>query len=284
MTDNPLLNAYSLPGMYISLPSGGRFYDHDIKLTADGELEILPMNAIDELQFQNPDGLLNNESLIKVLQRTVPGISHPGEIPKPDLDVILLALRMVTYGKNMSVESSCRQCKHKANYSVDLTGLLANTGKIPEENSVDVRDMTVYVKPYSLESQNRLNEFMINIQRTARQLQARGASANTDAELIEELKEKMGNSVRESATELFVIASNSIQKIVLADGTTVSDKKHISEWLDKIKAPDYKIIREKIAELSEEVLNRNMKFVCEECGHENSAEVNFDPANFFDLN
>ena len=88
VTNNPLSEFYTQTGMYVKLPSQGRFYSERPRMSADDEIEVFPMNAIDELHFQNPDGLLNNESLVKVLQRTVPGIKDANEIPKPDLDVL----------------------------------------------------------------------------------------------------------------------------------------------------------------------------------------------------
>ena len=284
MTDNPLSQFYTQTGMYFGLPSNGRFYDTELTLSVDGELEVFPMNAIDELQFQNPDGLLNNESLIKVIERTCPGIPNANEIPKPDLDMILLAMRIITYGKNMDIETICSECKNKATYVMDLTKITASAKKIPMDNDIKLGDLTIYIKPYSLSSQNRLNEFMLIIQRTARQMQTAEFNEGSDNEMMDQMRKKMGHSVRDSALELFNIATTSIEKIILPNEDEVTDREFITEWLNNIKAPDYRIIREKIVYMSEEVIDRTFKFKCNECEHENKMEVNFDPANFFDLN
>jgi hypothetical protein len=284
VTDNPLTKFYTQVGMFVSLPSNGRFYSTTPTLTADKELEVFPMNAIDELQFQNPDGLLNNESLVKVIERTCPGIIDAHDIPKPDLDIILMALRMVTYGKSMDVEAKCKKCKNNASYSIDLSTIIATAKKIPEDTSVEVAGLSIFLKPYSLSSQNRLNEFMINIQRTARQMQSQGLDKLDADGQLDALKTQMGDSVRESAIELFNIATGSIERIIMPDETVVTDKDHISEWLNSIKAPEYKVIREMISSLSEEAIDRTFKYTCEKCETKNSTEVNFDPANFFALN
>lgn len=283
MVNNPLSEFYTQTGMFVSLPSNGRFYTNKIKTSADGDVEIFPMNAVDEMQFQNPDGLLNNESLVNVFKRVLPGIPDPNEIPKPDLDVLLLALRMVTYGKNLEIETVCEKCKHKAEYSVDLSRILASAKKIIDDNTVTIGELVLNLKPFNLSSQNRMNEYMISIQRAARQLQLYGASPDSnDIALFEKIKTEMTDNVRRSSAELFQIASASIESIILPNGDLVTDQQYISEWLDNIKAPDYKKIREKITELSEEPIDREVKFVCEKCQHENVAEVQFDPANFFD--
>ena len=46
---NPLIQAYRKPALYVSLPSGGKFYDPKPKLSVDGELAIYAMTARDEL-------------------------------------------------------------------------------------------------------------------------------------------------------------------------------------------------------------------------------------------
>lgn len=282
MTENPLSQFTTQVGMYVTLPSGGRFYDSEVKLTADGDVEVFPMNAMDEMQFQNPDGLLNNEALVKVLTRTIPGITNAREIPKPDLDVLLLGLRMATYGKTLDVDTKCVECGHEDKFQVNLTQMIATVKPIPEDNIVKMGELTVHVRPYSLTSQNKFNEYMINVQRTARMLAASGES--TDIERVDQLKDKMADEVRAGAVELFRVASDCIDRVVLPDETVVTDKEHISQWLNGISAPEYGKIKDKISYLSEEVINREIKFECSKCNHLNQTEMNFDPANFFDLN
>lgn len=282
--NNPLSQYYTQPGTFAKLPSGGRYYSTPPVTTSDGEIEIRPMNAIDELQFQNPDGLLNNDSLVKVLQKTVPGIANANEILKPDLDVLLIALRIVTYGENMDVNTKCRntECGHEETYQVNLVQMLHSAKPIPEDNSVKLGDLTVYVKPFTISSQNRLNEYMIDVQRTARMLQKQ--NIDNDEEAIEALRGKMAGALRDSAYELFMVASDSIMHIVLPDGTDVKSKEQITEWLTNIKAPDYAKIRDTIGNLSREVVNREFKFKCQKCETENKMQVDFDPANFFAAN
>jgi hypothetical protein len=283
VSNNPLKEFYTQTGIYVTLPSEGRFYKSPVKTSADGDIEVLPMNAVDEMQFQNPDGLLNNESLIKVLERVVPGISNPREITKPDLDVLLIALRIVTYGKDMDVNTKCTKCNHEAVYAVDLQNILSSAKKISKDNVAMVGELKVYVKPFTIVSQNKLNEYLINIQRTARKFQKQSSANIDDTNVIEEMKAVIGKEIRESAIELFNIAGNLIEKIELPNGEIVENREFINEWLDNVKAPDYKNIREKINELSKEVINREFKYTCAKCETPNTVEVNFDPANFFGL-
>ena len=59
---NPLLKAYRSSSLYISLPSGGKFYKEKPKLSADGELAVYAMTARDELITKTPDALFNGEA------------------------------------------------------------------------------------------------------------------------------------------------------------------------------------------------------------------------------
>jgi hypothetical protein len=281
VTDNPLSKYYVQPGTFVKLPSGGRYYEDPPTITADGEIEVKPMNAMDELQFQSPDGLLNNDSLAKVLGKTVPGIKDPATILRPDLDVLLIALRVVTYGDTMDVEVECPHCNNKDQYSVDLSRLLAGAKDIEAPDQVEVNGLKVNIRPFTLFTQNKLNEYMIDIQRTARELAVRQERSEDQLDALEELRTKMSASLNASSLELFNIAVNSIISVETPDEQIVTDADFINEWLNNLKAPEYKIIREGIKNLSEERVDRKMTVKCTNCEKSVDSEVNFDPANFF---
>ena len=284
MSDNPLLKYNTKPGIYIKLPSGGKYYENPPKLTADGDIEILQMNAIDELNYQNPDGLLNNDSLVKVFTNTIPSIPNPEEITKPDLDVLLVGIRMSTYGKEMDLDTKCEKCENENRYSVNLLQMLGTIKDMESPDSIEIGELKVNIKPYTLMSQNNMNNLMIGMLRIAKELERRSEGNETDDELMEKLNTEMSELVEKRATELFKIASDSIRSVETPDESLIEDREFINEWLKKISAPDYKKIRDAIVDLSESVIDTNFTYVCQKCETENTMEVDFDPANFSDNN
>ena len=67
---NPLSKYFRKPTIYVQIPTGGRF-NPEIDKTILDEIPIMPMTAIDEISMQNPDELLNGESLMNVIKSCV---------------------------------------------------------------------------------------------------------------------------------------------------------------------------------------------------------------------
>lgn len=278
MTNNPLTSYINKPGVYVRLPSGGRFYDHPPTLTADGDIEVHALTAIDELYLKNPDGLFNNDSLNKVIRNVIPNIPDPSEVVTSDLDVLLVAMRIATYGKDMDVGVKCKKCNHLDNYSIDLMNVLATAKTIPDDNEVELKNgLVIKVKPYTIATKSKISEYTYSIAAIARKFQA--SSNDQDNE---KLRKELAAAINNSSSDLIKLTSASVISITTPDDQVVKEQEYIQEFIEKLDAPSYNMMKDKIAELSNETVNRKFNFTCSECGEDNTGEVGFDPANFFD--
>ena len=108
---NPLSKYFRQPKLYIKLPSQGKWYgNNSFEPTVTGEIPVYAMTGKDELILKNPDGLLNGQSTVDVIQSCVPNIKNAWEISSLDLDMLLVAIRIATYGPNMDVGHVCPNC------------------------------------------------------------------------------------------------------------------------------------------------------------------------------
>ncbi len=99
-SSNPLAKHFRQPKLYVNLPSGGMFYPQgSLEPTETGEFPVYAMTAKDELMFKTPDALLNGQSTVSVIQSCIPNIKNAWHIPSIDIDAILVAIRMATYGE-----------------------------------------------------------------------------------------------------------------------------------------------------------------------------------------
>jgi hypothetical protein len=262
-------------------------------LSADGEIEVFPMTALDELHLVNPDGLINNESLFTVIQHVVPAIKNARTVLSPDLDVLFIAMRMATYGDTMDVEGKCTECDDISTHSVMLPALLATVKNIDAVDEITVDGFELKLKPYTLFSQSKLTDYMITIQRAARKLQFIEdnisnahdiETLNKQTDASDEFKQALSNAVSSSSADLFEIAAESIERITTSNGTLVIKKEHITEWLKTLPAMTYATIRDALSELSKSCIDTSVSYKCSKCKHKNVLEVNFDPANFFGEN
>jgi hypothetical protein len=273
MSENPLFEYFKKPGIYVKLPSEGNYYDDDINLTSTGEIEILPMSAKDEMQFKSPDSLLNGESLIKVITSCVPGIKNTKEIPLPDLSVILVGLRIATYGNDMNVYATCTNCEHRDEMSYDISRLLDNIKPISLANIITIKDAKIYVKPYTLDLHTKLA--IVTFEQSL--LSSKLDNIQNDEESINQL----AAGFAKITSIHFTVLADSIIKVELPNDVTVTDNEHIRDWITNTDKKTYDTMRDFIGSLNEEKINNNFQHTCSKCNETYSSEVDFDPTNFF---
>ena len=103
---NPLTKHFRQPKLYLKLPSAGKYWaDGSIDLPDSGEVAVYPMTAKDELVLKTPDALLNSESTVTMIQSCIPAIKDAYATPSLDLDAILIAVRIATYGETLTITS-----------------------------------------------------------------------------------------------------------------------------------------------------------------------------------
>lgn len=105
MSQNPLARHFRQPKLFITLPSGGNYYPQGtLEPTENMQFPVFAMTAKDEIMFKTPDALLNGQSTVSVIQSCMPNIKNAWMVPSIDIDAILVAIRIATYGDKMDLE------------------------------------------------------------------------------------------------------------------------------------------------------------------------------------
>ena len=108
---NPLKQYFRQPAVYLRLPSDGQFWPQgSLEMPANKELPVLPMTAIDEITYRTPDALFNGQAVVNVIQSCVPNIRDAWSAPGADINSILIAIRMASFGHEMELNSTCPAC------------------------------------------------------------------------------------------------------------------------------------------------------------------------------
>lgn len=274
--ENPLKQYFRVPGAFVKLPSNGRFYSVPPKLSSEGELAIYPMTAEDELWLKNPDALLNGEASKRIIQSCAPDIANPEETVLADADVIIVSARFATYGEGLTVTSECPSCKENTEYGFKLPDILASVKQMPDDNSIQIGELQVFVKPTTVDLQAKIGlaslQYRMLINKVAEEKQ----------ELLEDRQKEMIQSFSHNITTLqFEILRENIEKIVMPDGNHVSSKDHIKEWLSNIKKVEFDALNTKIEQLNESGTDIDYKAECQACSHKYDTNIAMDPISFF---
>lgn len=159
---NPLAKHFRQPVLYIKLPSGGRWWaENSLELPVTGEIPVYAMTARDEITMKTPDALLNGSSTVQVIESCCPSIQDAWKMPTVDLDTVLLAIRLATYGKAMDFTANCPHCSTANEKTLDISVILGNIRLADWTTPVQAQGLEIVLKPqtYQEYNTNNLNNF-----------------------------------------------------------------------------------------------------------------------------
>lgn len=279
---NPLGKYYRQPQIYIGLPSGEQWYGPDAMVkTQTGEHAVLPMTAKDEIAFKTPDALLNGQAVVDVIKSCIPDITDPWQIVNYDLDTVLIAIRIATYGETMDISFKIPGTTIDVNHTINLPQILDSIKQVSIINETKLSNgMTIKVKPLNYKdiTKSQLQTFQ----------QQKLYNAVLDSNLSEEEKIKKFNESFTALTTLSddILMSN-IEHIETPGGERVSDRTQIAQFIKNANAKLMKELGDRLVELRTQGSVKPVRLKSTEeqikAGAPVSYEVpiTFDNANFF---
>ena len=285
---NPLARHFRQPKLYIKLPSNGNFYPKgSIELSDTGEYPVLAMTAKDELMFKTPDALLNGQSTTSVIQSCFPNIKNAWNIPSIDVDAILVAIRIATYGEKMDININVpfkkqdgKTVYEERTYEVDLRTVLDYLTANTYENVFDAGDFKFEIAPMNYKQFTEVAMKTFEEQRLFKVI--------NDDELTEEQKLQKFNESFNRITDMNISTIvNSVVAVQFNNEDPVTTKNYIIEFFSNADKTVYKKVvnhidtqRKKFA-----IKPLKVKFSEEEVANgapeELDVPISFDQSNFF---
>ena len=277
---NPLGKYFRQPKIYISLPSKGNFYpEGSLDKTETGEYPVFAMTAKDELSMKTPDALLNGQATVDVIQSCVPNIKNAWLMPSIDLDTILTAIRIATYGESMDLTITIPNTDIETTYSVDLRVVMDKFASVIYDTQVFVNDMTIFIKPltYQQFTQNAIKTFE----------EQRIFNIVNDENMSDEQKIDIFSKSFQKLTAMTVgVVAQGIEKIQIEDETVVNPM-HIAEFINNADKKFYNAIMDHMEAQKEKFELQPMTIETTPEQREAGAPATFevpvvlDAANFF---
>lgn len=236
MSANPLVKHFRQPKLYIQLPSKGRFYPAgSLEMTDTGDFPVLAMTAKDELMFKTPDALLNGQSTVNVIQSCIPNIKNAWHIPSIDVDAILIAIRIATYGEKMEVTTTVPVIEEERSYEVDLRLLLDQIMVNDYENVFTYGDFTFETSPMSYK---KFTEVALKTFEEQRLFRVINDDKMSELEKLEKFNETFSRLTDLNISQIF----NSVKAIKFGDDNPVTNPQHLKEFLENADKDIYKAI------------------------------------------
>lgn len=272
--NNPLAGYFRQPAIYISLPSQGKWYpEGTLEPSANGEFPVYPMTAIDEITYRTPDALYNGQAFVDVVKSCIPNIKNAWTVPGCDVDTLLVAIRIATYGHEMDINSQCPKCNSDEPRSLDLRQVMDRLQAPSYDEPISKGDLKIYLHPLSYEQLNKNNAIQFEEQKLIQLL--------PDAELDDKEKISRMTEATNKITSMTISAlADSIVSIVTPD-STVTEKEYILDFLKNTDRGMFDAIRSRIVDLKSLSEVQPLEIECSSCQHTYRQGFTLDMTNFF---
>jgi hypothetical protein len=208
------------------LPSSGNFYaPGSLEKTDSGDYPVYSMTAKDEIVMKTPDALLNGQATVDVIQSCMPNIKNAWAIPSIDIDAILVAIRIATYGEMLDITAIVPGLNEERTYETDL--------RLVMDRLLNATFDPVCVVDESLELRIRplsYAEFTKNSIRSTEEQRIIQIVNDENLDNDDKLS-RFAESFRKLTDITIGMVSKGIDTVITPDGT-VSNPEHIQEFID----------------------------------------------------
>ena len=275
--ENPLTCFFRQPKLHITIPSKGKYYaDGTIELSAMGELPVYPMTAKDELVLKTPDALINGQAIVSLINSCVPAIKEPWAMPGIDLDTVLIAIKIASYGETSEFSSVCPNCSESNKYNLNLQMMIDNYADKTFKDNIKVDKLHIFIKPLDYKSISKLalrnfEEYkLINVV--------------NDTNMSDEEKMQNYNDAFLRLTEYNIDIVTECIDYVIYEDKKIQNREHITEFIAKSERNIFSAINDLINENKKEFEQEPVSIECDECKHKYDVPVTMDESFFFALN
>ena len=272
MATNPLQQFFRQPKIFISLPSHGVYYKPGV---IQGDVESIPvygMTGMDEIMVKTPDALLSGESTAKVIESCCSFIKNAWEINSLDIDTILTAIRIATYGNTLSVNHTCKNCSAVNEFDLELNKIIEHFSQCKYDNKIVLKELTIMLKPLTYKQST---EFSLKNFRLQQQL--------NQASRLEDEKERT-EAISRLFRELAILQNDVYTENVesVDTGSVVVDQREfIHEWIENCDKEMIDEIKKQIQVNQEQWSSPKFHVQCNECSTEDDIMVDLDLSTFF---
>jgi hypothetical protein len=271
MATNPLQKYFRQPKIYIGLPSKGIYNAPGTIVDAD-HMPVFGMTGMDEIMLKTPDALLTGESTVTVIESCCPNIKDGWEITNLDLEAVLAAIRIATYGNMISTTHVCSKCSAENDYDLDLSTVIEHYKTCSYDNEIVFDEYKVYIRPLTYRVSSQFAEQNFSLQRQMNQ-----TVDIADSDERTKTMNTLFGQMAELQKEIYCSGIESVH----AGSTIVTERTWIKEWLENSDKEVFLKIRDQIIKNQKAWDTPPYIVLCEACSTEDTISIFLDQSNFF---
>jgi hypothetical protein len=271
---NPLSQYFRQPSIYIRLPSQGQNYPASaLDMPTTGELPVYPMTAIDEITYRTPDALFNGQATVSVIESCVPNIRDAWAIPSIDLDTILIAIRIASYGHEMEFATTCPSCDDTSERTIDLRTMLDALRAADYSANINHGDLQIFFRPLSYKNLTDNSQLQYEQQKLLQVI--------PDSTVSESDKMTALTRAFKQLTEITVKSLATSITAIKTPQALVSEPGYIEDFLKNCDRDLFNRIRDHVLTLREQSELQPLKLECPACKKQYEQALTLDMSSFF---
>ncbi|ASV44103.1 hypothetical protein PBI_SCTP2_88 [Salicola phage SCTP-2] len=298
---------YRKPKFYFTLPSQLNFYnegdiDKSEELSILGEVGVMPMTTMNELELKNPESIINGSAVESLIRDCTTLNINPKKLIKSDVDALLVGIKMASNSSttyNFSVTCPNEECGHQFEYTRDLDKILNSIDTLDEQYTVELSQdestlLTVYLRPSLYEEHIDVDNQHFKERKRLREIENKINNLTEEefeSEDFEDQKTRFYGMLGEvfkdmSQSAIETYAKNILYVHVKDDNEGVDeyvdDYDEIVQWMYDLDTDSYMSIKDKISEINNKGLDDTETITCQECGHEWNQIFDINLTDFFE--
>ena len=274
METNPLKQYFRQPAIYVRLPSSGKFYQPEALLHTDNnEYPVLPMTTMDEITYRTPDALFNGTAVTSVIQSCMPNIRDAWQMPSIDVDTVLIAIRIASYGHNMQIATTCPKCDNEQDYDLDLRRVMEGIECADYDQPLKLGDLQLFLRPMTYKDMNENNMTQFEEQKTMQMLQDESVAETDRLRYLNQVLQKITQvTARAIAQNIAMVKTPEIQ---------VTDQAQIMDWLLNCDRHVFNRVKNHVINMKSKSEIKPLHIKCGNCSNEFDQQYTLDMSTFF---
>jgi hypothetical protein len=272
MANNPLKKYFRQPKIYVDLPSKG-IYSEPGSLMGDPEnMPIYGMTGMDEIIMKTPDALLRGESTVKVIESCCPVVKNAWDVSILDLDLLMVAIRIATYGNTMTVTHKCPHCEAENDFEIELGNIINHFKQCVYDGKIVLKDLIINLRPLSYKSWSEFQIRSFGIQRQISQ-----ATRLEDQDEAQRVVAGLFEQITELQRETIIAQIDSVE---VTEGV-VDQKAYIQEWVENSEQLIFDEIKKRIESNRKLWEIPELAVTCPDCTKDSTVAITVDQSDFF---
>jgi hypothetical protein len=262
---------YRQPKVYLSLPSKGKWFPPNGIEGDPDNLPVFGMTAMDEIMVKTPDALFSGESTVSVIKSCIPNIKDPWNLSQIDIDSVLIAIRIATYGDKLDLSVTCNECKEEFSLQCDLTPLLSHFATLEFDETVDIEPLTFILRPFTYKEGSNMAIEAYKIQKML-------------LDAAKNIEERESKSLDGFYKQLAKLTGDSMKKQIVGisiDEEVITNQQEISDFLNNSEQNFFKGVKAHLDSMKERWTLPKQHVTCPECESNQQVLIDLDNSNFF---